>query len=95
MWRWIGVAAVAGALALAGPAAINPAGAASSNGGIHATHAPEATDLGARRHARHHTRYAHRPNDRPSYYDRPAYYRPYPYDVPAPFFLGFGFGPWW
>jgi hypothetical protein len=82
-------------LALAGAVAIDPAAAASSKGGIHATHALQATDAGARRQARHHTRFAYRPNDRPSYYDRPAYYRPYPYDVPVPFILGFGFGPRW
>ena len=31
----------------------------------------------------------------PTYYARPVYYRPYPYGVPAPFFLGFGYLPYW
>jgi hypothetical protein len=95
MRRWIGAAVVAGAMALAGPVAINPAAAASSKGGIHTTRSFEATELGGRRRARHHIRYAYRPDDRPYYYDRPDYYRPYPYVAPVPFFLGFGFGPRW
>ena len=31
----------------------------------------------------------------PTYYARPYYYRPYPYALPAPFFLGFGYLPYW
>lgn len=51
-----------------------------------------ATDIGARRHARHHDAVRHVAADERHYYARPVYYRPYPYRVPAPFV--FGFGPW-
>jgi hypothetical protein len=91
MKRSIGAAVIAGSLALAGPAAIDPAAAASSKV-VSISAAAASTDLGARRH-RHYRRYAYRPAYPPYYYDRPTYYRPYPYSVPAPFFLGFAFGP--
>jgi hypothetical protein len=52
-----------------------------------------ANDLSARH--RHGHRYGDHPAYQPHYYARPTYYRPYPYDLPAPFFLGFAFGPWW
>jgi hypothetical protein len=87
----IGAAVIAGTLALAGPAAIGPAAAASSKTGVSTAAASTSTDLGVRRHYR---RYAHRPSYQPYYYGRPVYYRPYPYAAPVPFFLGFGFGPW-
>jgi hypothetical protein len=90
----IGAAAVAGTLALASPAAMDPAAAASSKSGVRANTVATSTDLSARRHHRHYRRYAHRPPYQPYYYGRPAYYRPYPYSAPVPFFLGFGFGPW-
>ena len=85
----IGAAFIAGSLALG---AIDPAAAASSRAGVSTSAAAASTDLGARRH-RHYRRYAYRPAYPPYYYDRPTYYRPYPYSVPAPFFLGFAFGP--
>ena len=31
----------------------------------------------------------------PTYFARPYYYRPYPYALPAPFFLGFGYLPYY
>ena len=52
-----------------------------------------ATDVGARRHARHYDGVRRTVPDEPHYYARPVYYRPYPYGVPAPFV--FGYGPWW
>lgn len=91
MKRWFGAAAVAAALVLATPAAINPAAAASPEARATAAHVSKTTDLSARR--RHYRHYAYRPYDRPYYYARPTYYRPYPYASPVPFFLGFGFGP--
>jgi len=54
-----------------------------------------ATELGARRA---HRGYVYRPATLPyypAYYARPATYRPYPYGVPAPFFLGFAYLPFW
>ena len=95
MKTWIGGAAIAGGLALFAPAAMGSAAATNSKAGIHATEASKATDLSARRRARHDRHYAYRPNYRPDYYDRPYAYRPYPYEAPVPFFLGFGFGPSW
>jgi hypothetical protein len=55
--------------------------------------AARASDISARRHARH-QEIAHRslPYE-PRYYARPVYYRPFPYSVSTPFV--FGFGPWW
>jgi hypothetical protein len=93
----IGAAVVAVAFALAGPAAIDPAAAASPKAGVHAIDASKATDFSARRRYRHYYRYGYRPYYRPYYYARPYYYRPYPYYAPAPFpfGFGFGFGPWW
>ena len=87
----IGAAVVAGVLALAGPAAIGPAAAASLKTGVEPLDTSKATDLSARRRYRHYYRYGYRPY----YYARPTYYRPYPYYAPAPFTFGFGFGPWW
>jgi hypothetical protein len=91
----IAAAVVAVGLALFGPAAIDSAGAAASNAGVHATDVSKASDIGARRHTRHYRHDAYRGYDRPYYDGRPDYYRPYPYVAPVPFFLGFGFGPWW
>jgi hypothetical protein len=88
----IGAAVVAGALALAGPAAIKSAAAAPQvKAQIAGT--SDATDFSARRYYRRY--YGYRPYYRPYYYARPYYYRPYPYYAPAPFVLGFGFGPFW
>jgi hypothetical protein len=95
----IGAAVIAGvlmlALALAGPAAIDPAMAASPKADARAADASKPPDRNARHRYRPHVSYAYRRYDRPYYYDRPAYYRPYPYGVPVPFFLGFAFGPRW
>ena len=93
----IGAVILAAALAFGGPAATASA-VAPSKAGVHAVGPPapqKATDFSARRHYRRYDRYGYRPYYRPNYYARPYYYRPYPYDAPAPFPLGFGFGPWW
>ena len=87
----VGAAVVAGALAFAGPAAINSAAAAAPQIKTKAAGISEATDLSARRYSRRYYRYGYRPY----YYARPSYYRPYPYYAPAPFPFGFGFGPFW
>ena len=99
----IGAAVVAGGLALAGLAAIQPAAAASTKAGVQAIDASKATDLSARRRYRHGYRGHYRPDyyARPTYYrPYPYYYRPYPYYAAAPFPFGVGFGPgvgpgWW
>ena len=95
MKRLIGAAVVAGALALAGPAAIKSAAAAAPQ-----IKAQIAGDIRCDRLQR-----APLPPAllslrlpavlRPYYYARPHYYRPYPYYAPAPFVFGFGFGPFW
>jgi hypothetical protein len=95
MTRWIGAAILAVTLVYGGSCAINPAAAAPLRAAVQQPQASKATDLGARRRARHDTHYAYRRYDPPHYYDRPDYYRPYPYAMPVPFFLGFNFGPWW
>jgi hypothetical protein len=96
----IGAAVVAGALAFAGPAAINSAAAATPQMKAQTAGVSGATDISARRyHHRRYYRYGYRPYyrqyHRPYYYARPHYYRPYPYYAPAPFVFGFGFGPFW
>jgi hypothetical protein len=96
MKRLIGAALVAGALAFAGPSAINQAAAAPSQTKANSSATNAATDFSARRTYRHrYHHYGYRPYDRPTYYARPIYYRPYPYSVPAPFVFGIGFGPSW
>jgi hypothetical protein len=91
----IAAAVVAGALAFAGPAAINSAAVAAPQMKTRNAGISDATDLGARRYYRRYYRYGYRPYYRPYYYARPYYYRPYPYYAPAPFTFGFGFGPFW
>jgi hypothetical protein len=91
MKRLIGAAVVAAVLALAAPAALNPAAAASPLVTTQTAGTSDSTDFSARRHYR---RY-YRPYYQPYYYARPTYYRPYPYLLPAPFPLGIGFGPFW
>ena len=93
-------AVVAGGLALAGLAAIQPAAATSSKAGVHATDASKAADLSARRRYRHRHRYGYRGYHQPYYLARPTYYRPYPYYYrPYPYYasasfpFGVGFGP--
>jgi hypothetical protein len=83
------------ALALmSGAAAIQSAAAGPLQAAVQKPEAGKASDLNARRHTRHPAHDAERTDDRFYYYDRPTTYRPYPYVLPAPFFLGFGFGPW-
>jgi hypothetical protein len=93
MTRWIGTAILALAL-MSGAAAIHTAAAAPLQAAVQKPETGKASDLSARRHTRHPARYADRADNRVYYYDRPTTYRPYPYVLPAPFFLGFGFGPW-
>ena len=93
----IGAAFVAGALVVAGPAAISPV-AAAPQAKAQSAGTSDATDFSAHRHVRRYHRHSRlsRPYYRPYYYDRPVYYRPYPYHSPAPFTFGIGFGPvWW
>jgi len=52
-----------------------------------------ATDLRARRIFRDHPAYVR--SYSPAYFARPYYYAPYPYSVPVPFFLGFGYLPYY
>jgi hypothetical protein len=94
MTRWFGAAILALALMSGGAPAIDPAAAAPLQTAVQKPEMSKATDLSARRRARHPTRYADHADDRFYYYDRPTTYRPYPYVSPVPFFLGFGFGPW-
>jgi hypothetical protein len=83
MTRWIAIG-VALAVMSGLPAAASASGAKQQT---------SATDLGARRHHRHHDGARRIVPHEPHYYARPIFYRPYPYSVPAPFVLGFG--PWW
>ena len=92
--KWVGVALVAAALTFGVPAA-----GAATRGAPQAKSqtASDATDLGARRVYRRYPvypSYARYPSY-PAYYARPTYYRPYPYGVPVPFFLGFGYLPYY
>lgn len=89
----IAIALIAGALAVAAPASVDTAAAASMQA-VSKTGAASAADFIVRR--RYH-RHGDRSDDRPcpTYYARPSYYRPYPYSSPAPFTFGFGFGPLW
>ena len=95
MTKWIGAALLAVTLVFGSAVSIVPANAAPLPAAVQGPHASDATDFSARRRIRHDRRYAYRAYEPPYYYDRPTYYRPYPYAVPVPFFLGFGFGPWW
>lgn len=91
MKGWIGALPVATVLVFGVPAF------AQTTDGARARVAAKsnATELSARRAQRG---YVYRPATLPyypAYYARPAYYRPYPYGVPAPFFLGFAYLPYW
>jgi hypothetical protein len=92
----IGTAFIAGALAVAGPSAIDSATAA-PQAKTQRAGTSGATDFSAHRYNRRDYRHYgnYRPYYRPYYYNRPVYYRPYPYDAPAPFTFGIGFGPFW
>ena len=103
MKAWLGLAFVAMALTFGAPAAGAGTKAVSQ---AKAQAAFDATDFSARRayrrypvypsYARYPTypSYARYPSY-PTYFARPSYYRPYPYSVPAPFFLGFGYLPYY
>jgi hypothetical protein len=94
MTKSTGAAMLALTLLFASSAAIDAA-AASSQAVAQTRHMRGASDVSARHRSRHVARYVDRVYGPPAYYDRPNYYRPYPYVVPAPFFLGLGFEPWW
>lgn len=93
--RWLGIALLAGALALAAP--MVQAAAAPAQTARQKVDAARASDFSARRYHRRYYRYGYGMDFRPYpyYYGRPSYYRPYPYSSPAPFTFGFGFGPFW
>jgi hypothetical protein len=91
MKAWIGVALVASALAFSGPVAVAET---STTPRAKPAATSDATDLRARRIFRDRPAYAGYPNS-PTYFARPYYYRPYPYGVPAPFFLGFAYLPYY
>jgi hypothetical protein len=89
----IGAVLLAGALAFSVPADAETAGVAQVK--PKAAQKSSATEFSGRRA---HRGYVYRPATTPyypTYYARPAYYRPYPYGVPAPFFLGFAYLPFW
>ena len=97
MKNLMGAALVAGALVVAGPAAISSV-AAAPHAKVQSAGTSDATDFSAHRYVRRHYRHHgySRPHYRSYYYNRPVYYRPYPYSAPAPFIFGIGFGPvWW
>jgi hypothetical protein len=94
MTKWIGAAILALSLMLDGSAAITAAGAATLQARLQQPQAPKATDLSARRRARHPLLYVDRPNYLPyypHYYERPYYYAPAPF---VPFNFGYGIWPW-
>jgi hypothetical protein len=87
--RWVGVACVAVAVTLGSPAA-----GAATKSMQQAKAATSATaDIRARRIFRDHPAYVR--SYSPAYFARPYYYAPYPYGVPVPFFLGFGYLPYY
>ena len=91
----IGATLVTSALVLSASAAFAATNRAAEAKATVAT--PKTTDIDARRVARRYPSYpayARYPRY-PTYYARPYYYRPYPYDVPVPFFLGFGYLPYY
>jgi hypothetical protein len=91
MKGWIGALAIATMLAFSAPAMAQTTGGAQAK----AVAKSNATEFGARRANRG---YVYRPATLPyypTYYARPTTYRPYPYGVPAPFFLGFAYLPFW
>ena len=85
MKAWIGAALVTSALALAAPESL-----AAANGAVAAKAATTRTVYFGARPVHRYPAYPV-----PTYYARPYYYRPYPYDVPVPFFLGFGYLPYY
>jgi hypothetical protein len=94
MKAWVGLAVLTAALVFATPAAIARTRAAPQAKPVATS---DATDLSARRvyrRYRAYPSYARYPSY-PAYYARPYNYRPYPYTVPVPFFLGFGYLPYY
>ncbi len=87
---WIGAALVVAALAFSGPAT---AAETSTAPRAKAAATSGATDVRARRIFRDHPAYVRYSS--PVYFARPYYYAPYPYGVPAPFFLGFAYLPYY
>jgi hypothetical protein len=88
MKAWVGMA-IAAAIAIGNAPA---AGAATKS--MQAKAATSATaDIRARRIFRDHPAYVR--SYSPAYFARPYYYAPYPYSVPVPFFLGFGYLPYY
>ena len=88
----IGAVLLAGALAFSVPADAQTTGVAQAK---KMAEKSSATEFSARRT---HRGYVYRPATTPyypTYYARPTHYRPYPYGVPAPFFLGFAYLPFW
>ncbi|MBR1125513.1 hypothetical protein JQ628_28605 [Bradyrhizobium lablabi] len=96
MKAMFGMAVVAAALTLSGPAVVAAEGAprAKSQAGSDAT-GVSAYRRDYRFGYRSYSRPYYRPYTPVYYYARPVYYRPYPYSVPAPFVFGIGYGPWW
>jgi hypothetical protein len=95
MTKWIGAAILALGIILGSSAAIGVAVAAPSQVGAQKPQVTKATDLSARRRARH-PLYVDRPlyQPYPRYYERPYYYAPAPY---VPFNFGYPLlpPPWW
>ena len=87
MTRWIGIAVALGLIVASPGVSI-----AATQDAAKSKAPASATEIGARRHARHHDAVRQFAPHEPRYYARPVSYRPYPYGVPAPFVLGFG--PW-
>ncbi len=90
----LGMAVVAAALALSGPAAIAATDKAPQVKSLAAVKS-DATDFSARRFHRRYDSYGRYYRPAPYNYARPYYYRPYPYALPAPFPFGLGYGPLW
>lgn len=90
----LGGVCIAAALAFGAPVAVTGADAAPQT---KVQTASDATDFSARRAYRRYPAYPSyaRYPSYPTYYARPYYYRPYPYTVPVPFFLGFGYLPYY
>ena len=91
MKAWIGAACVAATLSLGAPPAMSATKVAPS---VKAQAASDATRARLFRRYPAYPTYARYPSY-PAYYARPYYYRPYPYTVPVPFFLGFGYLPYY
>ena len=87
---WMGVVLVAAASTFSAPAAVAGNSTAPR---VKAAATSGATDLRARRIFRDHPAYVG--PYQPTYFARPYYYAPYPYGVPAPFFLGFAYLPYY